>query len=90
MAFDSSGNLSVGNGTSGTISKFDSAGNLVFSWNSVQPNFLLVAPTAVPEPSAIAVAGLATAGLAGFVLRGRHTRCRLSHHCSRSPVRGPA
>ena len=66
LAFDSAGNLYVGNGAAGTISKFDSSGSFVFSWNSVQPNFLLVAPSAVPEPSALLLAfcGLMGAGVA--------------------------
>lgn len=76
IAIDGFGNMYVANGApSGsvdhTISKFDSSGNLLFSWDfagTSQPNGMAFAPVAVPEPSTyvMALAGVACGGYLRF------------------------
>ena len=82
IAFDSSGNLYAANNTGDTISKFDSSGSFLFSFNTpsgTNPGFLTIGgsggapPPAVPEPGAVAFGIIAVGSVLGLVARKRRS-----------------
>jgi hypothetical protein len=66
LAFDASGNLFVADNRLGTISEVAPGGTVTpFASGFSQPYFMVFSPTAtVPEPSTLALVGLASAGFA--------------------------
>lgn len=75
LAFDSTGNLYVANIGNSTISKFNSAGTYLTSWSAgtATVRSLAFRPITVPEPSAYALAAIATCMMV-YVVRRRNLR----------------
>ena len=65
---------------SGLINKFDTSGNLIFSWNNPGSGtpFLAFAPTAVPEPSTYALGLIASGALAAIAKRRKSRKITIA------------